>query len=638
MNRLKAGAALLAVSMLAGIFSGCSKTAKVTPDVFAKACDKAGLEEIDFRESFGTDIEALEDGYYFMADEDDIEETAEMIDSVLDSSGLSDVFDSDNIVSFGFAAKCTGVEDLGDADADSLKDIEIDGGYALQMTLDKDDYAEDIMEFFADKLDTYDIDIKDLTAKEYYSSAKEGYIRLHIDLARMSELILDNDDLMDMLKMTVGTNARKLIKNMEGDLVLSFEIKDENVFIIAGIALNTEATVYKDFAKAFGIKNDPMKLPMNEEFAQGIIEAVSNALDQYFEYMINGGDGQIDIPDVDPDIDNGNPDTDETKTKVGVSMPTKDLQRWNQDGDLMKKLLQDAGYAVELEYASNSTTTQAQQINNMIESGCKVIIVAAIESSSLNQVLNTAKSSGITIIAYDRLILESTSVDYYVTFDAYVTGTLQAQYIVNSLKLDTAAGPFNIEITSGDMADANGEFFYRGAMDVLQPYIDSGKLVVQSGQTTLKDTSTDAWSTDRAQGRAENIIGTYYLQDGLQIDAWLCLNDSTALGVEKALETVYKGKYPIVTGQDCNIENVKNIINGKQSMSVFKDTRTLVEQTVKMTTQILEGQNVDVNDNSTYNNGSKIVPAYLCTAVVVTIDNYKSILIDSGYYTENELV
>ena len=280
MNRLKAGAALVAVSMLAGVFSGCSKTAAVTTDVFAKACDKAGIEEIDFRESFGTNTEELEDGYYFVADEDDIEESAELIDRMLYSSDLLEVIDSDNIVSFGFAAKCNGIDELNDYIGDSIKDIEIEGAAAMQMTLDKDDYAEDIMEYFADKLDTYDIGIKDLTAKEYYSSAKEGYIRLHIDLARTSELVMDNDDIMDFLKLTMGTNARKLLKNMEGDLALSFEIKGENLFVIAGYAVNSDAAVYKDFVKAFGIKNDPMKLPMNEKFAQAIIDAAAEAAEK----------------------------------------------------------------------------------------------------------------------------------------------------------------------------------------------------------------------------------------------------------------------------------------------------------------------------------------------------------------------
>ena len=632
MNRLKAGAALLAASMIAGVFSGCSKTTIITEDAFAKACEKLDLEEMDFRETVGSDPDALEDGYYFTCDSDYIEESAELIDYYLSSTGLSEVIDSDNIESYSFATKCTGINDIDPDDVDAVKDAEIDGAIAFRMTLDDDGYAEDIMEMFEDRLDTYDIDVKELTAKEYSSSAKEGYIRLHIDIARMSELVRDNDDIMGLLKITSGSTARKVLKGLNGDLAVSFEIKGENVFVIAGLALNTDATVYKDFAKAFGVSNDPMKLPMNETFAMSIVEAIAEAANKYFNYIISGvDDGQVTTTTVSTD-----PGTGETKGKVGIAFPTEDLQRWKQDGDLMKKGLVEAGYEVDLCYAANDTNTQASQISSMISEGCEVIIVAAIESSSLARVLEEAKNNKVVIIAYDRLIQDTPNVDYYVTFDAYMSGVLQGEYIVNALNLDTAKGPFNIEITSGDTADFMGEFFYRGAMDILQPYIDSGKLVVQSGQISLKETSTDGWSTDKAQGRAENIIGAYYL-GVTQIDAWLCLNDSTALGVTKALANVYKDKYPIVTGQDCNIENVKNIINGKQSMSVFKDTRTLVDQTVKMAIQVMEGQNVDVNDNSTYNNGAKIIPSYLCMPIVVTKDNYITILVDSGYYTNDQL-
>jgi putative multiple sugar transport system substrate-binding protein len=193
-----------------------------------------------------------------------------------------------------------------------------------------------------------------------------------------------------------------------------------------------------------------------------------------------------------------------------------------------------------------------------------------------------------------------------------------------------------MEITSGDTADINGRYMYNGAMDVLRPYIDSGKLQIKSGQIDYDATSTEAWATDKARGRAEYIAGKFY-SGSTTLDAWLCLNDSTALGVALGLESAYTGKYPIITGQDCNIENVKNIINGKQAMSVFKDTRTLVERTVKMTTQIVEGKTVEVNDTQTYDNGVKVVPSYLCAPIVVTIDNYKTILIDSGYYTADQL-
>ena len=325
------------------------------------------------------------------------------------------------------------------------------------------------------------------------------------------------------------------------------------------------------------------------------------------------------------------------ENKIGISMPTKDLMRWNSDGDKLKSQLEAQGFNVDLQYASNDINTQISQIENQINQGCKVLIIAAISGDSLSNVVEEARDKGITVICYDRIIMNA-QIDYYVTFDNYAVGELQAEYIVNQLGLDSApAGTtYNIEITAGDSSDMNAQFFYSGAMDVLQPYIDRGVLKVQSGQVYFNDVSTDAWSTEKAQVRAENIIGAFYM-DGETIDAWLCSNDSTALGVTQALETYYKGTYPIITGQDCDIANVKNIINGKQSMSVFKDTRTLVDRTVKMVKAIAEGQTIEINDTITFHNGYDYVNSYLCDPIFVDSNNYIEILIDSGYYTEDML-
>ncbi|SRR5574344_226840 len=323
-------------------------------------------------------------------------------------------------------------------------------------------------------------------------------------------------------------------------------------------------------------------------------------------------------------------------TKVGVSMPTKDLQRWNQDGANMQSQLEDAGYSVDLQYASNDPQTQLSQIENMISSGCKVLVIAAIDGSSLGEALDMAEDKDVPVIAYDRLLMDSDSVDYYATFDNYKVGTVQGQYIADTLDLENAAGPFNLEITAGDPGDNNASYFYQGAMDVLQQYIDSGKLVVVSGQTAFADVATASWATETAQSRAENILSSYYA-DGTNVDAWLCSNDSTALGVENALAANYTGKYPIITGQDCDVANVKNMIAGLQSMSVFKDTRTLASQVVKMVTQIVKGETVDVNDTKTYDNGAKVVPSYLCDPVFADVNNYEEILITSGYYTADQL-
>ncbi|MCR5542844.1 MAG: sugar-binding protein [Eubacterium sp.] len=322
--------------------------------------------------------------------------------------------------------------------------------------------------------------------------------------------------------------------------------------------------------------------------------------------------------------------------KVGVSMPTKDLQRWNQDGDNMKKEFEAAGYEVDLQYASNDVQTQLSQVENMISGGCDVLVIAAIEGSSLGEALDMAKESNIPVIAYDRLLMDSDAVSYYATFDNYMVGTVQGTYVKDTLDLDNAEGPFNIEFTAGDPGDNNAGFFFNGAYDVLKPYIESGKLNVVSGQKTFDEVATPAWATETAQSRAENILSSNYA-DGTNIDVWLCSNDSTALGVENALAANYNGNYPIITGQDCDIENTKNMIAGKQSMSVFKDTRTLASQVVKMVGQILNGETVDVNDTDTYNNNVITVPSYLCEPVFADANNYKEILIDSGYYTEDQL-
>ena len=323
--------------------------------------------------------------------------------------------------------------------------------------------------------------------------------------------------------------------------------------------------------------------------------------------------------------------------KVGVAMPTKDLQRWNQDGENMEKELKAAGYEVDLQYASNDVQTQVSQIENMINGGCSVLVIASIDGDSLGTVLASAKEKNIPVIAYDRLIMNTDAVSYYATFDNYMVGTKQGEYIEKELGLkDGAAGPFNLEVTTGDPGDNNARYFYQGAIDVLQPYIDKGVLVVKSGQLDFDKVATANWASDAAQARAENIVSSNYA-DGSNIDAWLCSNDSTAQGVVAALDANYSGEWPIITGQDCDIVSVKNMIAGKQSMSIFKDTRTLASQVVKMVGQILSNSTVDVNDTTTYDNGTGVIPSYLCEPVFADINNYKELLIDSNYYTEDQL-
>ena len=324
------------------------------------------------------------------------------------------------------------------------------------------------------------------------------------------------------------------------------------------------------------------------------------------------------------------------KTKVGVAMPTKDLQRWVQDGENMQKELEAAGFTVDLQYANNDISTQVSQIENMISGNCDILVIASIDGTALGTVLNGAKEANIPVIAYDRLIMQSDAVSYYATFDNELVGTLQGQYIEEALDLKNSAGPYNIELFTGSSDDNNCVFFFGGAMNVLQPYIDSGKLVVKSGSTTLAACATPNWSTEEAQKRMENIIAAYY-SDGTKLDAVLSSNDSVANGITNAIVSSYNGEFPILTGQDCDITSVKNILANKQSMSIFKDTRTLAAQVCKMVMAIQSGSTVPVNDTSTYDNGTGIIPSFLCEPVFADSSNYTELLIDSGYYTEAQL-
>lgn len=321
---------------------------------------------------------------------------------------------------------------------------------------------------------------------------------------------------------------------------------------------------------------------------------------------------------------------------VGVAMPTKDLQRWNQDGSNMKAQLEEAGYKVDLQYANNDNATMVSQLETMIANGCEVLVVASIDGDAVGTALAQAKENNIPVIAYDRLLMNSDAVTYYATFDNYMVGQKQGEYIVQALDLEKAEGPFRMEIFTGDPGDNNANFFYGGAMDVLQPYIEQGKLVVQSGQMEFADVATANWASETAQSRMDAILASYYA-DGTKLDVVLCSNDSTALGVTNALEAAYTGEWPVITGQDCDIANVKNMIAGKQSMSIFKDTRTLASQVVKMVDALMQGQKAEVNDTETYDNGRIVVPSYLCEPVFADAGNYKELLVDSGYYTESEL-
>ena len=324
---------------------------------------------------------------------------------------------------------------------------------------------------------------------------------------------------------------------------------------------------------------------------------------------------------------------------IGVAMPTKSLQRWNQDGDNMKTMLEKAGYEVVLEYADNKVEQQVSQIENMITKGCKVIVIASIDGTALKGVLSQAAKDGIKVIAYDRLIRDSGNVDYYATFDNYLVGKIQGDYIIKALDLANGAGPFNMEVFGGSPDDNNAYFFNGGAMDALQPYIDKGQLVINSKQVAMEQIAIQGWKSEGAQDRMDNLLTAYYADKS--IDVVLSPNDSLAQGIVASLKAAGYGSadkpFPVLTGQDCDTTNVKMLIAGEQSMSIFKDTRTLAQKVVEMVDAIMKGETVPVNDTKTYDNGVKVVPSYLCEPVFADKNNYKALLVDSGYYTEDQL-
>lgn len=324
---------------------------------------------------------------------------------------------------------------------------------------------------------------------------------------------------------------------------------------------------------------------------------------------------------------------------VGISMPTKSSERWISDGENMVKEFKKLGYKTDLQYAEDVVENQVSQIENMITKGVNVLVIAPIDGEALTDVLEKAHKQGIKVISYDRLIKNSKYVDYYATFDNFKVGVLQGSYIEQKLGLKEGKGPFNIELFAGSPDDNNAYFFFNGAMSVLKPYIDSGKLVVRSGQTKFDQVATLRWDGATAQARMDNLLSAHYTN--AKVDAVLSPYDGISIGIISSLKGVGYGTaskpMPVITGQDAELASVKSIIAGEQTQTVFKDTRELAKKAVEMADAVLKGKKPEVNDTKTYNNGVKVVPSYLLEPVSVDISNYEKVLIDSGYYTKDQL-
>ncbi|MDZ5447678.1 multiple monosaccharide ABC transporter substrate-binding protein [Micromonospora sp. 4G57] len=346
-------------------------------------------------------------------------------------------------------------------------------------------------------------------------------------------------------------------------------------------------------------------------------------------------------------VDQGGGGADSAGALVGVTMPTKSSERWIADGNNVKAALEKLGYKVDLQYAENDIPTQVNQIENQITKGAKLLIIASIDGTAITTQLQEAADKKIPVIAYDRLIRKSPNVDYYATFDNYKVGVQQATSLLVGLGLKkedgsegTAKGPFNIELFAGSPDDNNATFFFNGAMDTLKPYIDKGTLVVKSKQTDFKTVAILRWDPATAQKRMEDLITKTYT-GGTKVQGVLSPYDGLSIGILSALKSSGYGTagqpYPIVTGQDAEVASVKSIIAGEQYATIYKDTRKLADVTVKMADAVLKGAKPEVNNTKDYDNGNKIVPSYLLDPVIVYKSNYKATLVESGYYTADQL-
>jgi putative multiple sugar transport system substrate-binding protein len=329
------------------------------------------------------------------------------------------------------------------------------------------------------------------------------------------------------------------------------------------------------------------------------------------------------------------------KGAIGIAMPTQSSLRWISDGNELKAALEAKGYSVDLQYAEDDIPNQLAQIENMVTKGVKALVIASIDGTTLSAVLQQAADAGIKVIAYDRLIRESANVDFYTTFDNFQVGVLQANSLVKGLKERFPdVKPWNVELFGGSPDDNNAFFFYDGALSVIQPLIDSGDIVIKSGQQGMDQVGTLRWDGAVAQARMDNILSANY-SDGTVVHGVLAPYDGLSRGIISSLRGVGYGSaeqpWPVVTGQDAETPSVKAIIAGEQYSTVFKDTRELAKVTANLVDAAVSGGTPEINDTETYNNGVKVVPSYLLTPYDVDITNYEELVVGSGYIKAEEL-
>jgi len=303
---------------------------------------------------------------------------------------------------------------------------------------------------------------------------------------------------------------------------------------------------------------------------------------------------------------------------IGVALPQKTSENWVLAESLFNDGLKSAGFKGDVQFANGGVSEQQNQISAMVTKGAKVIIVGAIDGGQLGTQLKQAKDAGATVIAYDRLLLNTPDVDYYVAYDNFKVGQLQGQALLDGMKAKKPTGPYNIELFAGSPDDANAKVFFDGAMKVLQPKIDDGTVKVVSGQKSFEQAVTQGWKAENAQKRMDSLlVGSY---GSAELDGVLSPNDTLARAIITSVKAAGK-PVPIVTGQDAEVESVKSIMAGEQYSTINKDTTALVNHAIQMAKDLQAGKTPEINDPTSYNNGVKVVPAYLLVPQIVTKAN-----------------
>lgn len=338
---------------------------------------------------------------------------------------------------------------------------------------------------------------------------------------------------------------------------------------------------------------------------------------------------------------------------IGLAIPETHVQRWLKDGASLKEYAESRGYRAEISYAGADQNVQNEQIRNFLKEGARLIIIASINEGVISAVADAAKAK-VPVIAYDRIISNSADYDYYITFNNYEVGLFQGRSIEHGLDLknSVASNPKNIVLFAGSPTDGNAFFFYDGAMDILNPYIEKGVLnVVGAYPKTSKDNDNfraiaiENWQGSLAKARMKNILSAE--GKNVVIDAILAPNDTLSRAIIDACleDPKYSGnKFPLITGQDAEADSILAIKNNRQYMTVFKDTTKLAEAAIILADYILTGNAVPSIPGATLasgdlasmgNTGKKVVKAFLLEPIFINKDNW-NIPVQAGFFTPEE--